>query len=271
MKKCIYLFFCLMVTGALWGQEKVTERAVLSKIIALQAEGESFESVQLLSSVHQRSAPVIEDPVTPLAYFKLQPDAVNKVSEEKPESISLPISLYGEDQADELQLYRVDLFAEGFSVVTPEGDATLEIDLGVHYRGVIKGQTNSLVALSVFPTEITAMIIPEEGLPKELGKLKGVNNQNVHIIYDVASSEKYTCGVTDEHIVEFADQEVEHDHSRASDCVLQYIEAEYSIYQDKGGTGGAVNYVTGFANQAYTFYSGYRGVFQDLPDFCLDE
>jgi hypothetical protein len=83
-------------------------------------------------------------------------------------SIDLP-------QADgsslELHLGKVNIFAEDFKVETSFSSRTEEVDLGVHYKGIVAGHSSSLVTVSVYEQQLVALF--SDGRHNyELAKLK---------------------------------------------------------------------------------------------------
>ncbi|WP_421947779.1 M12 family metallo-peptidase [Phaeodactylibacter xiamenensis] len=57
----------------------------------------------------------------------------------------------------ELHLGKINIFAEGFKLETSSGSRTSDIDLGVHYKGVVAGHSGSLVTVSVYEQELVAV------------------------------------------------------------------------------------------------------------------
>ena len=93
--------------------------------------------------------------------------------------LSIPFKSNGEAVA--LELIQVAVFSPDFKAVTDTGqDITNEVDFGKHYRGVIAGNPNSLVSISVFENQVSGFIANAEG-NYSLGKLK--DSETDHIIY----------------------------------------------------------------------------------------
>lgn len=84
----------------------------------------------------------------------------------------------------ELELVKVDIFALGFSVkmAKPTGEK-IDESPGVHYRGIVKGNNNSLAAISIFKNEVMGFISTEADGNSVVGRLGGKNLTDKHIIY----------------------------------------------------------------------------------------
>jgi hypothetical protein len=184
----------------------------------------------------------------------------NKVSQllEKPSNELLEISIPSSTRSDfKLQLVEVSIHSADSYVTTLPDNKTVKVNQGKHFRGVVKGNSKSIVAISVFADEVMGFI-SEAGKPNlVLGKLK---DSNTHIIYedsDLKDKLGFTCD-TAESDFEYSDSDLkENNDSRAlTDCVRMYIEVDHDIYQDKGSNVTTVtNFTTGLFNQIATMYA----------------
>lgn len=174
-------------------------------------------------------------------------------------SISLPLTSSTNIQ---LELVEVNIFTDDFKVVTDVHPEGIEVDLGKHYRGVVKGIEGSIAALSVFENEVMALFsTPEEG-NFVLGKLENQTNGRAstqHILYkdrDLLVTHNYECKTSYDGRGYTPEELQNTNESRAlTDCVRFYYEAEQDIAQNKGGQQGATNYITGMQNQVATVYA----------------
>ena len=85
--------------------------------------------------------------------MSLDAKALGAVRRERPETISLALPTFASGPVV-LDLVRVDLFAPGFSAVSASGAAIPAKALGDHYRGVVRGDDESMAAISFFDGEI---------------------------------------------------------------------------------------------------------------------
>ena len=157
-----------------------------------------------------------------------------------------------------LKLVEVDILAPNGYVTTKPSGETVKVNPGKHFRGIVKGDSQSVVAISFFEDEIMGFI-SESGKPNlVLGRLKG---QQTHVLYedsDLKDELGFICD-TAESDIEYSDSDLKdaNNGSRAlSDCVRIYLEVDYDIYQDKGSNVTSVtNFITGLFNQVATMYA----------------
>jgi hypothetical protein len=155
----------------------------------------------------------------------------------------------------ELELQEVNILPADFQVINGATGQEMEFARGKHYRGVVKGQSNSLVALSVFPTEVMGLISTGEG-NLVLGKLKGASAK--HLLYndrDLLIEAPFTCGTVDDNTAYTADQlTFEPDAATVAACAKIYVEVDYDIYQNKGSSAATTSYITGLFGQSAALY-----------------
>ncbi len=156
----------------------------------------------------------------------------------------------------ELELQEVNILPADFQVINGATGEAMEFARGKHYRGIVKGQNNSLVALSVFPTEIMGLISTDEG-NLVLGKLKGAAGK--HLLYndkDLLKEAPFTCGTVDDNQGYAPDQlTFEPDAATAASCAKIYVEVDYDLYQNKGTSTATATYVQGFFGQSAALYN----------------
>ncbi len=136
-------------------------------------------------------------------------------------------------------------------------DAPVPYAGGRYYRGMIRGDAHSLVALSVFENELIGVISNDAG-NFVLGKIKG-SQDNLHVLYNDRSLERkfhFECATPEDGVGYTSEQLLSHPQQRdAGDCVRVYIEIDDDIVMDKGGTEEATDYITGLFNQAIALYA----------------
>ncbi|MBK7425543.1 MAG: hypothetical protein IPI60_00120 [Saprospiraceae bacterium] len=182
---------------------------------------------------------------------------VNSILQERHDFIELQL----EDAAGKtwaMDLYRTSSVSKDFVVTTSESNGNpVFLDGGIYYRGIIKGDYNSVAAFSIFDGNIIGMITSDEG-NMVLHPVEAEDNS--FIFYndrDLNSEIPFSCG-TDQ--LEWSGPEnTEEDGigSRAlSDCVRVYIECDFALYQNKGSNvNNVVNWITAVYNNVATLYA----------------
>lgn len=187
----------------------------------------------------------------------LNKTAVQEFLNERAEFVTLPLP-DGKGGTIELELVKVDIFASGFSVETAK-PTTEKVDenLGVHYRGIAKGNDHSLAAISVFNDEVMGFYSTEADGNSILGRLGGNNPTDKHILYadkDLKINANFHCDTPDTD-VPLPVSDLQEPEEVAARCIRIYLEADYDLFLNKGSVANTVSYLTGVFNQSATLYS----------------
>ena len=192
----------------------------------------------------------------------LNPDmqmAQRLASGETPSMTLILPSPSGKSASVELELTKVEIFADGFTVVTSSsGGQTVDYKEGAHYRGVVKGSPGSIATLSVLGDEVVGMYsIPDQG-NFVLGRLGGDNPDNSHILYaeaDLLAQNSWQC-LTKEDNTPIPQPVPDGPAPQlAGGCVRIYEEADHDLFLNKGSVTNTVNFITAVFNQSATIYS----------------
>jgi Reprolysin family propeptide./FG-GAP repeat./Reprolysin (M12B) family zinc metalloprotease. len=229
----------------------------------VKSAGADFERRELFQSSN-RSIPndgqlreVLNDGII----LDLDKPAIQRALRDGVEHLTLPLP-DGRGGAIELELARVDIFAEGFSVKTSKPTSeNIKESYGIHYRGIVKGNDRSLAAISIFKNEIAGFYSTEDEGNYVLGRLGGNNPNDRHILYaerDMKVHPDFSCHTEDPQgaLPASAQQSAdETGEAPAARCVKIYIEANYDLFQNKGSVANVTSYVTAFFNQSKTLYA----------------
>jgi Metallo-peptidase family M12/Secretion system C-terminal sorting domain len=185
--------------------------------------------------------------------------ALTQFNQEKSPMIELSIPQQGRNNLT-LELVEVFPFAPDFTVREAPSMKEVKVNKGKHYRGIIKGQEKSIVAISVFDDEVSGMIShPAAAGNLVIGKLADSDDHILYQDHQIASQNPFECGTEDGQL-QYTKEELRgvQTGSRAlSDCVRLYFEVDYDIYQNKGSsTAEVTTFVTGIFNQVSTLYTG---------------
>lgn len=173
--------------------------------------------------------------------------------QERPHHIGLELPF--ETRTITLDLERSEIFTDDFSVVTASSGSAIDHNTGIHYRGSLRGDPASVVAISVFGDEMMGLISTGEG-DIVLGKVEG-RTDDMHVLYrtsDLRGEPMLTCGTADDGAA-YTKEELSGAHAKTTRCVRLYWEVNYDLYQGKGSVTNATNYVTGLFNQSATLYA----------------
>lgn len=157
-----------------------------------------------------------------------------------------------------IDLYRTQSVSNDFAVITADsGGEPVFIDGAIFYRGVVKGDYNSVAAFSIFEGNILGMISSDHGnmvlhpLESEEGSFIFYNDR------DLQAEMPFSCGMDDLEWKGPEHNEEDGVGSRAlSDCVRVYIECDFALYQNKGSNvTNVVNWITAVFNNVATLYA----------------
>jgi len=163
-----------------------------------------------------------------------------------------------------LELLQQRNLTDNFCVKASGTGAVVPYQPGLYYRGIVKGDANSIAAISIFENEVIGMVATDAGnyvIGKMGGKDYGATEYIIYNDFDLRKENPFVCGADDDHGPMGMPSAPEADPadalpSYASTCktVKVYIEADSLLYFNKGSVLNTTNYVTGFFNIVATLY-----------------
>ena len=156
-----------------------------------------------------------------------------------------------------LELLEVDSSFYNYEVVTDDGKRYHANEKIRHYRGVVKDDPKSIVAITFSEDEMIGMIATEEGnfnlvYDKKLDKYLFYNDKNMKQKMDFeCSTQEFQNADYDPNVLF---QKSNSSSKSISDCVYFYFETEFDIFQTRGGLSSVETFITGIYNQVATLY-----------------
>ena len=254
MRTLLTLFLSIL-TMAAFAQSNIRPAEMVN---IAHASGEKFTSSQLFEISTNRTA-IDAEGLETYDLLDIDKSALQNLINQEPESMTFTVPSQFRGANLEIELVRVDLFSSDFQVTDAVTGEAAQVDLGVHYRGVVKGHSNSIAAFSFFDNDVMGLVSTNADGNLVLGKLQGNRAQERYILYpdkSLLATMDLDCATEDDGIGYTKKQLEQYPDTRAEgDCVRLYFEVDYDIYQDKGGTQGATNYTTGIYNEVATLYA----------------
>lgn len=215
----------------------------------------NFKTFQLFERAPElRSEPQVSNGL----WMFLNMASIIPLQRERPRALSLPLPK-ADGTIMELELVQVQLFSADFTVLfsRPYNIAAPEPQ-GLFYQGRIKGQPESLVAISIFEQEVSGVIsTPEEG-NLVLGHYKGADPR-LHILHadeKMPQRPDFHCLSPDNEFNYRAEElQAQPELRSANPCVRLYLEVDNDVFVDKGGQDGALQYISGLFNQVAALYA----------------
>jgi hypothetical protein len=249
MKKIITIITLLASFGVFAQQE------IAKKVNQLVAENITFKPYTILTSVNRPADSNVDRAVTKETFATINMQSVAELTANKDQYIEVIIPYQG--NSIKVSLYKVDIFAEGFHVDTDKAKS-IAYDEGVYYRGIVKGDSNSVAAFSFFRNELTGMISGESFNNLVVGKLNKTGNSADYIIYsdaDMKVQNNFECHAKDVVAAEQAPNR-ENLQPGSTRCVTMYFEMDYNLYLANGSnTTTTTNWMTSVFNNVQTLYN----------------
>jgi hypothetical protein len=254
-RKSILLLAALFLSLSMFGQMAVTPLELVQEQKAL---GKSFEKISLTDQLPNVEVDELRQKEADYAVLSLNYGSIDEILASEPDQFLLSVP-YIDNTILEIELVKVNLFADEFSVVAASKNEAVDVDLGLHYRGIIKNDKSSIAAVSIFKGELMGLLSSSNFGNLVLGKLDGPEyTEGEHVIYNdhkILHDFDLDCGTEDDG-AGYTHEELIFNPSRdPGDCVQFYYEVDNDIYNDKGGMTGTTNYITGLTNQVATLYS----------------
>ena len=279
MSRNIYLL-CLMVSYFAFAQNGIAQKLspVAQEIQNAKTAGLPFQSTTLFEPLQGAAVTDLAKrnlKVDNAVYFNFEKSAAFNQRTQSSTSLSLDIPGNARSPQMTLDLIEVDIYS---------GDFITNVDHvpGKHYRGVIKGEKNSLASISIFENEVIGFI-QKKGETLTLGKVKGA--KKLHVLYNEFEQGwgmDLQCN-TDDQKISFDPAEIKNASATRSpdDCIRERFDVDESITNLLGGVTQATNYATGLFNNHKTLFTndGINVVLSELKiwsnadpaPFVLDE
>jgi len=243
---CLSLFFSVQFVNAQNKiNEKITQNLPQIQNTALYTPLEAVTTDELKNQIPNEI-------LSHKQFFQIQNQPIQSIKNNNSEYLRITIPIAEQDV--ELQLVKAKIFTDDFrAVATSDPDAELDIDRGVHYWGTVKDVDRSLVTISFFNNEITGLI----ELNDEQYTLGKVTDSDYHILYK-NSDLNYTPDLSCETIpVKNTDVIIDTTPTEKlmMNCVRIHVEADYSLYLNKGSVANTANYINGVFAEVAALYT----------------
>ena len=232
-------------------------KATAELVQSRRASSAEWSSMDLLRLSKHQSKPSLRTWVENPIFLDLDRTALMNALTDAPENIefSIPVATGKEIVLD---LTRIKVVSEDFTVRTASGRKSISGPTGLFYTGIVSGDLQSVVTLSLFADDIRILII-DRGSSYVLGRLQDDSGQ--YVLYNEArllqEEQAWECFTKDSPLP---------DHKRAQmgaapsameggGCVKVYVETEFQVYQDLGNSLLAVtNYILGIFAESIVAY-----------------
>ncbi len=234
-----------------------TSNRIAQQVATAQATSK-FESVSLFQLSEQNMRTAHQNYIKDQVYLELKSLSLETLFRTRSNTLTLDIPV-STRQSFQLELVKVNILAPNFEAKTINGRVLYNSDNfpGVFYRGIVKGDSNSIATLSVFKDHIRAIISDNSG---NYVLAQTTSNSNKYILYNDSNlrvSNNFTCHTSSEHLLEIEEELTNIQQSRNSNtsCINIYVEADYATFQSHGSNLDNVTaFIVDLFNQTCTIY-----------------
>jgi hypothetical protein len=223
MKKII-VFATLLCVVVSYGQRQVA--AKIGQLVNQGTEFRQFSPLQVNTAYPSKKV------VNNATYASVDLNVVAHIATTQPDNVELSIPY--NNSLVTVQLYKVELLAEGFHVDTDK-QAFVSFEKGAHYRGIIKNDPLSVTSFNFFSGEMNGIISGAQYSNIVVGKLQAQGNTSDYIVYSDAMltiPNTFTCSTAE------PDNDELHQKSGQSTnslrCVTVYFEMDHDLYLANG-------------------------------------
>ncbi len=227
MKK--YILICL-ISLQMWSQKGGLVSQTVQDLRKQNVVFKAFDVFSIKQDVKNFEYKKATDSATIVVLNK---NRINEIVAEKNQYIKVQFPYMNKQL--EVLLYKVNIQAEGFNLQTSDGKKNDNLETGVHYRGILSDEDNSVVSFNFFKNQMSAVVSSGKRSNIVIGKLDISNNTTDYIIYPDSSLknlkgfECFTKEAENKNILET--QSV-----NSVKCVTMYFEIGYSLYLANGSS-----------------------------------
>lgn len=231
-------------------------KPINQKVLNDYGEGVYFENFEpFRHSVASRTRSIDRKDLSDFYYVEIKSDELGKLNKNRSASVRMTIP-FG-DREISMLLTRSEVLSEDFRLFTSgTGEIPQDYNPGLYYRGVVEGENNSLVAISVFEDNIIGMVSTEASGNIVISQTE---NRGVYLLYsdrDLKMQNPTSCAAVEpdhyaEEIAQLLNNQLQ---TRDEKCFKLYLECDYALYQNKGSVSAVTDWVTALYNNVAALY-----------------
>lgn len=247
--------FCLLLLAPFFafGQQHIGKVETL--VNNTKRDNISFKEISIFNRSKDNQTLRNDIPGSDAVLLTMDTEKLKNIHTSAPEAMSINVPFHS--HVATVELVKVNIFSDDFKAHTSDGkDITNSMDRGVHYRGIIRGQSGTLVSLSFFENEILGFIADAEQ-NFTLGKMK--DDSENYILYketDIEGDQIFKCETKDDGIIYKEHQLTFRPSNLRNMTTLDiYIEAGSTVYNSfSGNLTNTTNFLNGVFAQSYSIF-----------------
>lgn len=252
MKKTLQLYFSLVFFALGFSQEL---KPVAQKITDAKNTGKKtikYDLFMVDQSIQRQN--LYKNAAEDVTVMKLNTRQTKRIVSEQPEFIEMSFSFEG--KIIEVELVKNNFLTHDFKLNTDKG--YVGYTPGVYYQGIVKGDNESLVAMSFFDNDVVGITSIKDVGNIVLGKARNSENFVSYNDVKLKGENPFVCG-TDE-LVENHGKATSYNPEvmtakKTTNCVRIYYEVGYGPYTQNGSNVAmTANWATAMHNNVSTLY-----------------
>jgi Metallo-peptidase family M12/Secretion system C-terminal sorting domain len=251
MQRFLLLLLMLGCSTAIFAQ---SSRPITQWVNSAKTTGTEFQRFLPFTTLANDLAdyPSLQADLADATILKWNESAIAQLRNANAPAITLQLGVFT------LDLVPARNFSDEFKVHHAETGLVADVDRGTHYWGIVAGEEQSLVSISVFDNEVMGFISTSNG-QWTLGVIPG-RTDKAHVLYaanDLKAQNNFACH-TDETLHQIGEQSFDNVQDRSvgpDNCVRMFVETDYTLYQNKGSVANVTTYMTGVMSQVSALYT----------------
>lgn len=232
-----------------------SQKEVVNQVNQLLDKGTIFKHYAVLTPNNIESNISVNKVVDRATLAVIKEQSVNEIFLNRYENIEVEIPFQG--KTIEVLLYRVTIFSDGFHIDTDKSKS-VSYTKGVYYRGMVKGDRNSLVSFNFFENELNGIITTSQFGNIVIGKLTSKDNLKDYIVYSdqqLKISNDFECQTKDDN-VQLITNSSNTSLSNTTKCVSMYFELRNNLFVlNDNDVVKTTNWMTSVFNNVQTLFA----------------
>ncbi|WP_298515962.1 zinc-dependent metalloprotease [uncultured Kordia sp.] len=233
----------------------VAQNPIYKKVQLAKEETKNILELSVFSKENYKNTEVLKqfDNTKDVHFLQYEATAILQ-NDQKLCALTLPLG----NKTIVLELLEVEKSFYDYQIVTSSGEDRMPNIHTKHFRGIIKNDPNSLVAISFYKNNIIGTISSNE-TNYTIAKLKGSQSFIAYEITNLKKKPSFECEIDDDNNFKGYDYNTLFNQNGVAKmanepCVELYFETEFDIFDDLGSLGNVEDYVVGVFNQVAAIY-----------------
>jgi hypothetical protein len=203
-------------------------------------------------------------------FLRLDRAALDHLMATEPSMLTLRLPYHDTELV--IDLVRYDITAPDFHIYADNRNETIDCHEGLHYRGMMRGATNSVAAISLFENEIFGTVSDALYHNLVLGRVQIAHNTDGYILYserELSMDNPFEC-VLNESLAAPALEDLQQrfSTSKPAPTLHMALYAEHAFFLNRGDVTTTAHYLLAMFNQVAVLFAN-EGLQLELTRVCI--